>query len=664
MDLDSEPELKLSLLIYQLITIYDTTAPNSEFISVTRGIYSLINSMDLDSQPKPELESELINVIKQIISLVSSIPDDEPESELKSLLTELICLISSMDSDQDPKKEQVPELMLLITQVLFYLPYLASGGSELGSHINRLCSLVVPKKSEAKLEHQTCMDSDLEPESKLISLLSQFLDMKSGSELISHIHQVISLVISMDLDSQPKPESRLMTLATQTISFVKSMDLDSQPKPLTEFISLIISRTSTLFGMELLLIDDILGSRAGAGAHVTHPSNSLPRHLHGFKVAEAYFRVPSSRACVEKPPLLSIDHPKWHEHTLSHFPRQASLTCDLCALTDSNSHFYLCLLCDFVVHQSCLCLPHVIRISRHPHRISFTPSFGQGNWVCGVCRREINNDYGGYSCIKDGCSYAAHSKCATQSNVWDGKELEGEPAEIEEEVKPSFVRISDGIIQHFSHEHHHLRLDENADRDFDENKQCEACITPIYFGNYYSCMQCEFILHETCANLSRKMHHPIHPHLLTLVTGYDRVIKISPHTRIYESSCSACPWLWTAGFFYECGEEGCQFKCATIPQKVRYKHDKHMLVLSYGKETSTMTYWCEACEGKINPKKGFYKCDEYCCVTLHIDCLNGKDLYMKPGASWLYYDKKVGVLPNNQHMSRPFCYYCICDLIA
>ncbi|CAA7051680.1 unnamed protein product [Microthlaspi erraticum] len=424
-----------------------------------------------------------------------------------------------------------------------------------------------------------------------------------------------------------------------------------------------------------------------------------------------------SVACVEKPPLLSIDQSKWHEHTLTHFPRQASLTCDLCALANSSSPFYVCLLCDFVVHQSCLSLPRVIRISRHPHRISFTPSFDQGNWSCGVCRREINNDYGGYSCIKDDCSYAAHSKCATQSNVWDGKELEGEPEEIEEEVMPPFVRISDGIIQHFSHEDHHLKLDENAGSDYDENKQCQACITPVYFGNYYSCMQCEFILHETCANLSRKMNHPIHPHLLTLVTRHDGVIKISSDTDItnYESSCSACPWLCTAGFFYECGEEGCCFKvhvqcatisepldqgshehplfltskpgekrkcsicqdddytetfnciecdfalcfgCATLPQKVRYKHDKHTLALSYRKEPSTMTYWCEACERKIKPNKRFYMCDKYCCVTLHIGCLIGKDLYMKPGASWLYNNRKVVVVPNNQHMSRPFCSCC------
>ncbi|XP_019091078.1 PREDICTED: uncharacterized protein LOC109128693 [Camelina sativa] len=400
-----------------------------------------------------------------------------------------------------------------------------------------------------------------------------------------------------------------------------------------------------------------------------------------------------------------------YNHTLALFPTQTPFTCSVCALIHLKGPLYIYPPCDFAVHQKCFNLPQVIRISRHPHRISFTTSFGQGDWYCGVCRRRIDNDYGGYSCIKDGCLYATHSKCGTQRNVWDGKELEGEPEEVEEEVEP-FVRISDGVIQHFSHEHHHLRLDENTDRDYDENKLCQACITPIYFGNFYSCMQCDYILHQTCANFSCKMHHPIHPHLLTLV-NYDGVVKDT------ERAYSACPWFCTAGFVYECSEEGCYFQLhvqctaiteplvrenhmhplfltskpgedrgcyvcrgskdsitretfncieechfslcfgsATLPQTVRYKHDKHMLTLSYGNETSILAYWCEACEGKINPKEGFYMCYENCCVTLHITCMLGKDLYLKPGSSMIYDCKEVHVLSNNHHMSRPICSRC------
>lgn len=145
--------------------------------------------------------------------------------------------------------------------------------------------------------------------------------------------------------------------------------------------------------------------------------------------------------CVEKTLILARDIPKWHEHTLALFPTQASFPCSICALTHSACPFYVCRPCDFVVHQKFISLLRVIRISRHPHHhIFFTPSFTQGHLSCGVCRRKMDIDYGGYSCVKDGCSYAAHSRCATQSNVWDGIDLDGvHPEQIEEEVEP-FVR--------------------------------------------------------------------------------------------------------------------------------------------------------------------------------------------------------------------------------
>ncbi|CAA7024514.1 unnamed protein product [Microthlaspi erraticum] len=100
--------------------------------------------------------------------------------------------------------------------------------------------------------------TDSDSESKLISLISQIVALDDGkdtdmdsnsdsewdsdleweSKIISLIIQTISLVISMDLNSQPKPESKLMSLTTQTVSLFKSMDFASLPKPLLKVISL------------------------------------------------------------------------------------------------------------------------------------------------------------------------------------------------------------------------------------------------------------------------------------------------------------------------------------------------------------------------------------------------------------------------------------------
>nr|VDD10228.1 unnamed protein product [Brassica rapa] len=66
---------------------------------------------------------------------------------------------------------------------------------------------------------------------------------------------------------------------------------------------------------------------------------------------------------------------------------------------------------------------------------------------------------------------------------------------------------------------------------------------PIYYGNFYSCLGCDFILHETCANLSRRVYHAIHPHPITLEIE-------SP----YLSSCSTCSKV-CSGFYYECSQD-------------------------------------------------------------------------------------------------------------
>ncbi|CAL9228988.1 unnamed protein product [Arabidopsis halleri] len=833
--MDSESELMISL-ISQMLTILssgdDTPEQQSKFTTLTCQLISLVNSLDLDSQPEPE--SKIISLMKQTITVGNSVVSGSgPDSQLVTLVTKMISIINN-SIDSDPKESE-PELNSLISQIFSILLEM-DPNSELLSLLSQLGHLVqqVPLTEEEKDDMASLINQihDLvdaeegrKPESRLISRITQLMShtnswsFTSGidSKIISLIIRIIELISSMDLDSH---KSELMSLITQTIAVYNSMDLDSQPQPLRKLISIFsqygfnvkstvsdsesdssenyVSHVEDSLKLEpepeLISLIHQIGSlvvsmnpkweklisfcpqfELSADDHIPTKWNCLQVNWNLLKLpAEekdfTHFRCrgcngenhkenekaplevkhplhpkhplqlvssQSSRecyccdedlvhifycclacnsamnvACTKKPPVLYRDHPRWHEHTLALFPRQASLTCNLCALADSSSPIYMCPPCDFVVHLRCTGLPRVIKISRHLHRISFTFSFDQGDLCCSVCRRQIDEDYGGYSCIKDGCSYAAHSKCATQRNVWDGIELEGEPEEVEEEVVDPFVTISDGIIQHFGHPQHHLRLDENTSRDYDEDKLCQACvmpIMPIYFGNFYSCTQCNYILHEACANFSRKMHHPIHPHVLTLVNS-NGAINV-------RKKCAACPWMCTTGFFYECSKEDFQlhvqcanlseplvheshmhplfltsrpgeyrnccackesyfsvtsetfnciecdfalcFRCATLPQKVRYKHDKHMLTLSYGEETSTMTYWCEVCERNLNPKERFYKCDKYCCITLHIECMLGEALYIKPGSSWISFNKKkMTALPSNHHMSRPLCFMC------
>ncbi|XP_010490814.1 PREDICTED: uncharacterized protein LOC104768509 [Camelina sativa] len=698
------------------LTVYDwkSTLPDkmkSRLVTAIIRIITLLNSTNLNLDSLQNQEPELTSLISQAISLFNSMDFDSLPDTLKDLISSLFQLyMHSISSDSDSDLEYALEdlnVMLLLDETLKLEPE-----QELISLVLKIVSraffiypgwnklLCLCPQVQLRLEQGTFRVIERTTNyNKLTCLPPQWVIFKFARDGVQASHFLCEGCNGKDHQEYEKAP----------VEIKHSL----HPKHSLQLVSFEDRETRRF--LPLLTLD--LKDNENRACYCC--DEFLEQVFYYCSACDFAIRF----ACVQKQPrLFPMDHPKWHEHTLALFPSQAPFPCNLCALTHSSScPFYICPPCDFVVHQSCLNLPHLIRISRHPHRISFTYSFDQGDWSCGVCRKKMDNDYGGYSCVKDGCSYAAHSKCATQSNVWDGIELEGVPEEIEEELEP-FVTISDGVIQHFSHQHHHLRLDENTDREYDEDKLCQACVMPIYFGNFYSCMQCEFILHETCANLSRKLYHPIHPHLLTLVEKYEGFMGNS------ENKCTACSRECKTGFFYECGEEGCSFhlhvqcatvsepldheshmhplfltskpgerricsvcketesrpsspstdetfnciecdfvlcfKCATLPQKVRYKYDKHMLTLSYGEETTQtstmMMSWCEVCELAINHKERFYACDEYCCVTLHVECMLGKDLYMKAGSTWNINDqcRPIHVLPNNQHMFRPICYDC------
>ncbi|KAL9839922.1 putative chromatin regulator PHD family [Arabidopsis thaliana] len=392
-----------------------------------------------------------------------------------------------------------------------------------------------------------------------------------------------------------------------------------------------------------------------------------------------------------------IDQPKRHAHILTLFPRQASLTCNICGVLDELHFTYVCPICDFVTHADCIYIPQTIRISRHHHCISFTSSLLKGKWSCGVCRQEVNRKYGAYTC--NACNgYTVHTRCALRNDIWDGKELEG--VQEDEEVEPPFKRISDGIILHFSHGCQ-MEL-ETSGVHVGGNKFCQACALPINEENFYICVECDFILHETCAEAPQKKFHPLHPHALQQKVVHENDLFL----------CDACDRLCN-GFGYECTFEDCDyildvvcasasepfnyqghqhplflalrpnvkpmchickstkdnqvlnciegdfiicFECATLPYVIRYKHDDHYLTLCHGEEASDSD-WCELCEGKLSTggEKGFYKCDD-CCTTLHINCLLGPNPFLKPGQTFTLGRNEFLVIRNNS--PRPICGTC------
>ncbi|KAL1203382.1 hypothetical protein V5N11_033164 [Cardamine amara subsp. amara] len=409
--------------------------------------------------------------------------------------------------------------------------------------------------------------------------------------------------------------------------------------------------------------------------------------------------------CVNQNPL-SADPGKTHEHPLIFFSKSRFIfTCDACGVGDVRSSMCMCIPCCFAIHLNCVTLPRVICINRHEHRISLRLPLGSGNWSCRVCRKHVDKEYGGYSCLT--CSnYGVHSKCAIDYRVWDRIELDGVPEEDPEEIMP-FKVVDEGAIKHFCHEHN-LRLtvlEEGEDVHL-RNKQCSACVLPIYSDPCYICTHhCDFILHEVCANFLKKKRHPAYSRRFTLSFSQDDshlgrcgdciccnqpiinngflyksgnyridvqcasfqdgyVHASHPHSELVVLEnykvCSNCKRDGSGSYFKmgctECEDFNLCFRCLGLPKVVEHKYDKHPLSLCYG-DNSASEYWCDICETRLDPRKWYYTCREGN-STLHTHCVLGESSRYRLGYTFTEdWDKKFEVVSNSS-VTRPHCHVC------
>ncbi|XP_056851592.1 uncharacterized protein LOC130500675 [Raphanus sativus] len=397
--------------------------------------------------------------------------------------------------------------------------------------------------------------------------------------------------------------------------------------------------------------------------------------------------------CSKNPPPPTVETPKCHEHALTCMVRDDTFTCNACG-THGERCPYVCAPCGVMFHRECINLPHVININRHDHRVSHTYSLGFGNWNCMICHKKVDWRYGAYTCSTCPDNYVVHSKCATRIDVWDGKELEEVPEE-NFDASP-FKVIEEGIsIKHFSHEHILYKIEEEGDIDTqrDGSIRCKACLHPIFSEKHYKCMECNFIIHETCANLPLRKRHWLSTKRFYLNANKDNTNKAlfqcgacetpsngfryrtseglsldmrcafvissycdyecHPHTlfltTLDKGFCGGCKL--TKKHVLRCTESECDFSlclaCATLPKKIKRKGDAHFLFLRRGEKASGK-YWCEVCETILDPhKEWFYAC-HVSGVTFHIRCVVGEFPNAKPGFTY-HYQCVLGEAPSLIH---------------
>ncbi|CAH8322417.1 unnamed protein product [Eruca vesicaria subsp. sativa] len=368
-------------------------------------------------------------------------------------------------------------------------------------------------------------------------------------------------------------------------------------------------------GLEFEIACSMLALEIYYPYHPKHPLKFLTREEHYFsdgkcricgnELRRKFYHCPICKfsvdiGCVGDPPPLAISFPKAHEHQLTLIPRKISFDCDACGEAGDRSP-YSCQQCDVMIHQSCTDLPEIININRHEHRLERRLHLNPRARVCEFCHKSVDWSYGSYSCSI--CpEYVLHSKCAIRDDLWDKLELKGIPEE-REEIEP-FKVIDEKLICHFSHEEHYLQL--NGEIIISGGSiRCEACVLPIYSQEFYSCVQCDFILHKTCACLPRKKRHFYHDKPLTLICG-----------DMIERGCSMCG-KYSGGFKYtDFRDINIDVTCGTLSEYVM--HESHPCTLYYYNYEKVIG--CASCN-ELEYEQ--YGCEDYRIEEISLALKNG-----------------------------------------
>ncbi|KAB1202271.1 hypothetical protein CJ030_MR8G010105 [Morella rubra] len=159
-------------------------------------------------------------------------------------------------------------------------------------------------------------------------------------------------------------------------------------------------------------------------------------------------------------------------------------------------------------------------------------------------------------------------------------------------------------VQHIIHEHP-LIFNEQLQNDR-IRQDCWWCMeTSPIVGSNYSCKECSwFILHKSCAESPRELHHPLHPKHPLIPHAHQKWIK-----------CDGCDQGRFWNFSYYCSQ--CNFnldpQCASLQLTKKSQCHDHLLTLVQ----KSLSFSCDACweEGKGM----FYYCVT-CSLIAHIKC--------------------------------------------
>lgn len=179
-------------------------------------------------------------------------------------------------------------------------------------------------------------------------------------------------------------------------------------------------------------------------------------------------------------------------------------------------------------------------------------------------------------------------------------------------------------IQHFTHKHPLILLQERQDGDKDLH--CDGCDEIILSGPYYSCRECNFILDKSCADLPFEISHRFHKKHPLFLSYYASNWK-----------CDKCEDS-IPGFKYYCYrcEYTLDLKCALSAPPIFQKemtaifhpfHEDHPLILS--KLSNSPYQKCSACRLSFSGENSHAYCCLSCAFYLHKPCAQNIEMTIK-----------------------------------
>ena len=152
--------------------------------------------------------------------------------------------------------------------------------------------------------------------------------------------------------------------------------------------------------------------------------------------------------------------------------------------------------------------------------------------------------------------------------------------------------------------------------------KCDACNQDCN-GFFYTCESCNLDLDVQCSLVPEILTHKGHKHRLIV------------SNTSFEQSCSSCGDRRNQVFHCSSCEFALDFKCATLPQTIRYKQNKHPFTLSYEAEDDSGEYYYDICEEERSSNHWFYYYAD-CTYPAHPKCILGIYPNWKLGGTYTF----------------------------